>query len=692
MASLPTLQELPSARTALRWLLDSPAKATDRDVLVCARQRGLIALGVRGYWEADGAKMTRLLKAALRRLPRDPTNLGTLLHGLGEIDAHSHARFMEVLIDYLQHRRPRRPLIKVLNAAARCDSKTSQPVRFETLAFAQWISRAPFGWTTFKNAVHHLEHPYERFASRRFGLGFAARIILAVDPRSVAIWIATHPHHVALAAIGSAAISLAFPGGNPARILPLLNSPIAAIKCLAAASLIWPQDWQPSSLGYRECLHALVEGGIAPGDATWMTGFRLKQAIHQRYSLEHQRDQCDARLQYLERNLDAAIGGRHNAEVELRALRAQRNDASERYSKLLPDLETMLTDIAAAWPRDGLTDDQMVALENVFVDTPEFRYRLTERLPHSANRDWLLKRNIDQLRDFIGLKNPVEAFKDDFHLDEKRFAIIAPWIAQSLVLLYSGDKRGIGKRTSDLVSELAKASNGLLVQPFIAARRPEAWQSMVTRAACADLFVLIVVENVPQALRVEVAQLNEFAIERALTILCRLLPKQSQLGIFDQLTSGAVCQMALCQTPDDLRRLWGLTQDLPDFARALALWSSPALVERHKELASALFRRVGQLPLSNNERNQQFSRMLSLLDCAIAFCASGGRRDLISWTRWLWDEVYQDWRTITDRRWEHAATMLAAAVERDGEERVAVLADTTFARSYCRQLIGTAQQ
>lgn len=691
MFSLPTLQELSSVHAALRWLLDVPAKITDRNVFVRARLSGLIVCEARGHWRADGIKATRLVKVALKRLPRNPVQLGTILHGLGEIDARSHAGFTEALIDYLRRRRPRCLLIQALNAAVECEGRTLPPVRLETLSFAQWILRAQLDWNTFYDAVRHIKHPYEHPARGDYGLRFAAQVILAVDPATIDSWIVGHPTHPGLATIGDAALWLAFPGRNSIHVSRLLKSRIVAIKCLAAASLVCPQGQLSSSLNFCDCWTALIEGGIDPGDATWMIGFRIKETIHQRYRLEHRREQCDTRLLHLERNPDAAIGGCHNADAELRALRNQCDDASGHYLRLLLDLEAMLSDMAASWPPEGLANDQMAALDNVFVDTPEIRHRLAEKLPHPANRDWLLKRNIAQLVEFIGLENPVEAFKYYFHPDNKRFVAIAPWAAQSLVLLYSGDRRGIGKRTSDLVSELAEASKALLAQPFIAARQPVTWQSAVTRAACADLFVLMVVDSMLKTRRGEVARLNELAIEHAFTILCGPLPEQNSLRVFDQLASRAVYQMTLCQTSEDLRRQWGRAEDLPDFPRALALWSSPILVEQHKELASALFRRVGQLPLSNKYRNQQFSRILSVLDCAIASCAIGGRRDLISRITDLWDESYKDWQAITDR-WAHAATMLVAAVEKDGAERAAMLAEISFAQSYCRQLIETAQQ
>jgi hypothetical protein len=77
-----------------------------------------------------------------------------------------------------------------------------------------------------------------------------------------------------------------------------------------------------------------------------MSGVRIKRAIHERYWLEQQHEQETARLRYLEQNPDGATGGRRNAEAELQMLRARRDHADERYSKLLPELEEMLSGMA----------------------------------------------------------------------------------------------------------------------------------------------------------------------------------------------------------------------------------------------------------------------------------------------------------------------------------------------------------
>lgn len=686
--SLPTLQELPSVSVALTWLLSDRPKITDRNVLVVARLCGLITSEARGGWKVDGAMATRLAKSALKRLPSKPGQLGDILHGLGEMAARAHdAQFLPLVVDCLRRRRGRLRLEESLDAAIKRDGKIRRPVQFGDLAFAQWLSRANLRWDTFHAALVRIGHPHDLFGGGRFGLRFAARVILTVDSRAIDKWIGAHPDSPSVAAIGGAALSMVFPFDGSAAIAPLLKSRNAAIRCLAAVSIVCPVNVQPLLLSFHECHAALVAGGFEAADATWMTGIRIKHAIHERYGLEHQREQETARLRYLEQSPDGATGGRRNAEAELQMLRTRLSHREERYSKLLPELEEMLNSMATDWPDEGLSDRQMAALENIFVDTAEFRHRLAEKLSHQGNREWLLKRNVSRLRDFIGLAGkPADIPTAHFHANEQRFEAIEQWTARSLILLYENDTRGIGKRTSDLVSVVAMAAERLVEQPFIASRKPEAWQSVMARAACADRFALTVVARVPEGQRAAVARLNELAIDHTFTILCAKYPPADALQLFHQLSAQAVKQMGFLSNPDDLREKWGLAEDLPDFSRALAIWSSANLVEKHKALASMLFRRNGLLPLSRNGSDLQMSRLLTLLDLAIASCAIAGRRDLFPYVIGLWDAAYRDWLPITGQ-WARTAEQLAAAVSADGSERAALMANSSFATSYCRQLV-----
>lgn len=680
--NLPKLQDMPSVQTALAWLLQRQAES---GIPPAAQAAGLVLADDGPNWKADGDRIMRLAEENLARLPDDADRLGEIMHGLGEMAARSHPPSLaDLLVAHLEARRAHLSLQEVFDAAVTCDRGISQETGIDHLALSQWMSRATLDWNTFNTAVMRIEHPDRLFG--HFGLRFMARIVFRVDPGVIDDWIGAHPDHPILAVIGSTALNMVLPFDGEAATAALLESKNVAVRCLAAASLVCPIGRQPPS-SLSDCHKSLVKAGFAPADATWMTGMRIKNAIHSRYTNEHTREQNGARLRYVEQHPEQAMGGLHNAEAERNMLRTQLDHAEKAHAELLPEIEAMLSDMAKEWPAEGLSEEQMRSLEPTFVDTTEIRYRLAAKLTHEANRDWLLKRNIDQLRDFVGLAKTADAVSTEYFLpDERRFVAIADWTAQSIVLLYENDNRGVGRRTSDLVSSTAVAAERLMVQPFIPGRQPERWQSIMTRAASAGRFAFAVVTSTPEAQRASVERLNELALDHAFKLLsARNLPTQSA-DTFHRLSIQAVRHMEMATKPDEVREKWGTTKDLPDFARALALWSSPALVEKHKALARDLFERVCVTPLSRGGYNLQMSRMLTLLDTAIASSFQAKKGELITCIKEIWKSGYREWLPITNRL-EKIAEKLALAVNHDGTERAEIIADEVFTTSCCRQLI-----
>lgn len=680
--NLPKLLDMPSVHAALAWLLQNHAES---GIPQAAQAAGMILADDGPQWKADGDMVMRLAEENLERLPDDPDHLGEIVHGLGEIAARSHVPSLaDLLVTHLKAQRTQISLRKLFDAAVACDRAIPQETGVDDVALVQWLSRATLDWNTFSAAVHRIGHPDRVFG--HFGLGFVVRILFRVDPSIIDDWIGAHPDNLTVAVIGSAALHMVFPFDGKASTSALLESKNVAIKCLGAASLVCPISQEsPNSLS--ACHKSLVAAGFASSDATWMTGMRIKNAIHARYWNEHTREQTSARLRYVEEHPEQAMGGLRNAEAETNMLRNQLGHAEKTYAKLLPALEDMLSDMAMEWPSEGLSEEQMRSLEPIFVDTAEIRYRLAAKLNHQGNRDWLLKRNIDRLRDFIGLAKTSDAVSKEYFLpDEPRFAAIADWTAPSLVLLYEKDNRGVGHRTSDLVSSTAIAAERLMAQPFISGRQPGPWHSIMTRAASAGRFAFAVVASTSEAQRPSVERLNELALNHAFKLLSAGKLPTETWDTFHRLSIQAVRHMELATNPDEVREKWGATKELPDFARALALWSSSALVEKHKALARHLFERVCITPLSRGSYNLQMSRMLTLLDTAIASSFQANKSDLIVCIKEIWRSGYREWLPITDRM-EKAAEKLALAVDHDGTERAEIIADEVFATTYCRRLI-----
>jgi len=372
---------------ALRWLLGRRGKATVRNIIVRARLCRLIIPEQGNAWKTDGRVAVRAVKAALRRLPTNPEAFGRIIHGVGEIAARCDVDLMEPLLDHFRVLRFRIDLRAMLDSAAHVSS-IHTPFTPADLGLAQAITRARLDWETFRDAVLRLEHPYDVCPGGRFGLRFAAGMALGIDAQALDGWVRSRPNHPALAIAGRAVVEALFAGTRQAAARSLLAARNPTLRCLAAASIVWPGSRQEAPRKIGDCWQTLVDSGIEPGDALWMAGFRLKDAIHARYRFEHRLEESEAQLRSLERDPAAAQGGPGYAESAVKALRKEMTIASAHLSGLLPAIESMLNEMAQLWPQEGLSDEQMKALENVFVDTPEIRHRLgsvlNSRVPAEA--------------------------------------------------------------------------------------------------------------------------------------------------------------------------------------------------------------------------------------------------------------------------------------------------------------------
>jgi len=683
--NIPSLQELPSVHVALEWLLDIEEGSPLELALATAQAAKLILPDGDPHWKADGEAVLRLAEAGIERLPADAKRLGQLLHGLGEIRAHCHAQGLyELIARAFEERNALTLLTRAFEAAIECNNAIRRQPRVDELSLGQWISHSKPGREAFQLAVARLEHPDRVFGG--YGLAFVIRIVLKARPSVVDDWISANPDDAACSVIGGAALSMVFPFDEDTAVQSLLRSSNVAIKYLGAAAVVFPVGVQ-EPMNLRDCHRTLVNAGFAAADAIWMAAVRIREAVYGRNRGEQGRQQNAARLGYIGRFPEKAIGGLRYAEQEMERLREQIERNAADYEMLIVALEQLLIDTATDWPTDGLNEQQMEALDSVFVDAADVRHRLAVKVSHQANRTWLLKRNVELLRTFIGLeRDPGAISKEYFSPEEASFGKIADWAAQSAVLLYQSVNRGVGKSTSDLVSGIASASNRVIAIPFASSRHPDAWQSVITRAACAMRFVFRVVASVPEDQRESVAQLNGLALTHSLKLLCvsNLLPV-SEETVF-RLVNEANFYIEWTSESDKIRELWALNANVDSFARALALWSSPILVDKHTTLACQLFGQVCVVPLSRDNYNLQMSRMVSMLDMAIACCVQRGDAEMTNRIKEMWSSGYRDWKPISPR-WETMAEKLERAINSDGPERAEIIADETLARTQCRRVI-----
>jgi hypothetical protein len=711
----PLFASITGVLAALRLLLDARDVVPDRDIVVRARFMGLVSAERGEFWKVDGTLALRLLRRSLHRLPTDNARLSLTIRGLGEMKARCDADLVQPLVDYFRPRYRRQLLLSILDDVGK--TKPQRRSRFEAhdrrrplmstrdsrsktrpqerdrfwmnaVAAAQLVTTGSLDWKTFQAAYLRGGRASDIGIGRNYGLSMIFQVVLAVDPTILNDWIAARPNDLSLAAIARVAIERLTFTDRTAFASSLLRSRNRALQCLAAAAIVFPVFQQGPDRTVRQCWQLLVDGGIDSGDAIWVAGARLKHAIHARYWAEDQKEQQAARLHLLRRKPDMALGGSHNAPAEIRSCEMQLQNTSQTLAVLLPDIEIMLSEMAECWPTVGLSNAQMDQLENIFVSKTEFRHRLAAKLTHAGNRERLLKDNIDQLRDFIGLTEPKTAFERYFLPDAKTFRHIATWSAKSLVLHFERDNVGAGRRTSRMVHDLTAAAEDLLDEPFAAARHVGRWQSAIDRLACAISFAMSVVDETPVERRGDVQILTEHALSHARRVLAA--GRDYSSVPLKQLALNAARQLGYFPSFEASRTAWVDDDALPSHARALALWTAPDQVRQRGDLACRLFRDVARLPPYHSQEPSQLGQLLTLLDTALASCRVHAATDLMPVVVRLWTEESGQWVDAADGRWVDAAQMIVGALEGPGPARDAFLADPTFAHTACVAIINAA--
>ena len=662
----------------LRWLLDLDGTAPSHLVFLRARICGLGPQSSSENWNVDSHRLTHAFGRALRRLPSDPAALAPIVHGLGELQARCHAELVEPLAARLRAGRPnRKAILRLLAGVLDSSRRIAWPVNMQALATAQALARGILDWKLLEAASQYVVHPSHLSADDRYGLKFATRVVLRLDPRSLARWIADASVIQALAAVARAGVEDLWldRDGTAHRLARTGN---ALFKAAAAATLCLDRDEQGPCRSYREIHRTLVTEGIATADAIWLTGLTLKECIHERYRVKGgDHDHNLLRLECLRAHPECAVGGAANADAEINRLGHIIDEQTKRETRCETTLECILTDMAMCWPGRGLNTEQLAWLEPAFVDTPEIRHRLAEKISHTDNREALLKCNVDAIAKEIGLDSKGDEVFDKFYrANRDRFFDTAVWCARSLIALYNQDNKGPGHRAGQLVGPLADRAIALLRKPFIAARQPSRWRSAIGRSIAADLFALTVVAETSEDRQDDVGTLRRLATDHALAVL-RLRGGQFD----DQDCSDELARIAITHLDAEDLTKWIAADDLPPIVRAYALWTHPDQVASDPVFAQCLFLSGAKLPVSPHAEGHYFQQVTFLLDAAMAAAARAGACHLLDELEELWKQAAPDWQPILDARWTDVAGLIARALKAEGPDRDHILSDHCFAKS-----------
>ena len=423
----------PGVRETLIWLVTRGRNDQPALVMRPVRLSGLLRTG-EGRWQVDDAAFERALSQAIQRLPREPNVLAALLCGIGEMAARSHYDPLPVVITKLNHMRlTDRHLIDVLEGAVAKAWLPVRPPSGRQISLAQTFAKKELNWELLKIARSWVNHEPEMSTAGHYGLVFALCVVLRLRPSVVRRW---HKRHA-----GKPVTSLLMPmiGSelwHDRHALPerLLHSRVPFAEAVAIAIWMSRVDGNDQPLNYRNVVACLIKHGVTVGDAICLSAHMLKDAVHRHHFLGSQGKGLVLETRRHQRARNLNDGFRDSIWFA-----ARHADHAKRAAEHAHRLDGLLDDMARTWPENGLTDQQMGIFDAAFVDTPDMRLRLAEKLSHAGNRQALLKCNIDQFKAEVGLTDtPTTAF-DTYHAPEAEvFYELALATARSFAALHRG--------------------------------------------------------------------------------------------------------------------------------------------------------------------------------------------------------------------------------------------------------------
>lgn len=678
---LSTIVETPGVGETLQWLASRGRTGLPRLVMRPSRLNELVQLKD-GRWHADSSAFERALMRSIARLPREPDRLAALLCGFGEMAARSHFDPMLIVEAKLKQRRfSERKLTELAAAAVALSWKDGRPPPVRQVAVAQAFARPALDWDLLEFARSWVGHEPEMSLGGSYGLVFALRIVLRLSPSALRLW-----HH---RNSGKLVTSVLMPviGAELWHCRVTLSDRLLATRipcCAAFAIAIGAEPAVPEAapVSYLALVAKLTATGTSTADAIWQTAHVLKDAVHQHHFIA---SQGQGRVFAARRDQKQRTAA--GAPDKSNWIATSRGDHAQRQSDHDLRLETLLNDLAGIWPADGLSETQMDVLDPAFVDTPQIRFRLADKIAHPANRQSLLKRNIDQFKAEVGLfAKPTSAF-DAYHAPEpERFYDLALVTARSFIAVNRDTPQEIGRKTSNFLAEGVAAAFGFLEQPFIAARQPMRWRSAISRTTCALIFALLIVGSVEPAFRQAVERLRQLALMHAANVLALGQYSIRERSVLDTLSGLAIQTMMAGPAERDELLTWSQRRDLPAIVRARALFAVALWQPTDNQQAHDLFCGAAELPLSARAEPDHLNRLASLLDFAAAKAWQADDAARLTLLVELWSSIKPAWGSHMSEC-EDFAQVLERGLRHDGPERRRILTDDMFRESYVRAVI-----
>lgn len=619
----------PGVEQAIRWLLALDMPLSTRELL----RRACAARLYHGPRRINGRALDKYIRIALRR--ESPT--GQVIVGIGEIAANCHSNALTILERFFSRSRPRvngRVLVAQMLDARGGERETT--ISRHKLAIEQMVESGTPDWPTHRLISWLFEQPFE-IGYGRHGLILAMRIALRLSPSDFLAWSACRTAGVVQPLL-SALISELYDPHSKGRVEDaLIRAQKPSLRLLGALSLGKPPRGAGLA-GMEPVYHRLLAAGWEVDDALWIAALPLKAQSHRRFNLVDRLEALEHERNAIVENPANYVGGAERASAGLEMLRQEISEVENCLATVEAAIAASISAIAGIWPNTRPCDGALDRLDDIFVGGAELRQDMARALPAGAGRAALLERTLADFVELIGLDRPDQSVRSYFLTDGDTLILATHMAAEAMLICYSDDAKGPGKRTGQLISPLVTVAQTWLGKPFLRARQPATFQGSMVRCACALVFAFHVASMTKLERRSDVAVLGSLAVEFTENLL-RGAPDDEYLSPYLELLAIAAINWMRDQPQDDKRAQWVGDTHMTPFARALAGWTSPAWVDENKEIAGRVFLTAVRPSLRTRPGYLGPGRAFALLDAGLRTHLEASAA--IAQLRRLWCEASQ---------------------------------------------------
>lgn len=657
-SKLKTLIEAPGAIATLAAVL-GVAEIERRRVIALARTRGLIT-GRDSNWHTNRTKLNTLFRSPRLRLYK-PTP--AVVYGLGELLARGHGAQAPEFRTL--KRLTGREVCQLLNALTQIAQKVL-PRKAYTDVTCKNVVRA----VVIDRAVCQRASAFLRFPPRStvglYGYSHAIFALLICHPHITIKWLS----HANLSAeiytviVSRVIDSLIYRNPSECRSIAylLLRTGVPFFQALGACSLAG-EDGNENGIEFAQLVIELQSLGIRRSQAFTLSLIVVETARARRARVESKITEFSARLVQLEKYPDTAIGGSRNADDETEQVRHSLETAQAEKRRVDQDFDKLVSALASVFNTEPTFVSRLVELQGaLMLYAPEVLVRVGEYLGAGQAAEAILDFVIDVGVKVIGLSAPT--FGDDGNLTRKDFESIRAPMARAIDLRYRSDVKGVGRRTGQLLAELAQVGDRLLNAPYSAERWPLQYRRALRRRMASVLLAFDVAKSGTPDEQSMKATLAKIAIEQAELLLTKERPDIDSEGFGEEVTLVAldIMQAGLAS---DRRAQWRQDIKMDAFSRAIAIWSDPVVALSDKDMARSLFLQCTESTICRIGSLRPLIRALNLLDVTFASVIRDKKSEVLPLLKLAWEEAIQGGRIKGANSYADSFDVLCRAVRDD---------------------------